>query len=127
MKRLNIRCASLLTFTLMTTAAFAATCGDTGAGFEGWKKDFATATKKADFKKKGLATYATKTIAADRNQKSFKYTLEKFMQVRGWATIISEGRKKKASNAAFFASLEKKYGVPAGVIIARLVEGTERH
>ena len=61
-----------------------------------------------------------KTIAADRNQKSFKYTLEKFMRVRGSATIISQGRKKKASNAAFFALFEKEYGVPAGVIVAIL-------
>jgi membrane-bound lytic murein transglycosylase B len=123
MNRLNITCASLLALTLTTTAAFAATCGDTGAGFEGWKTDFTAEAKKAGVKKKGLAalasaTYATKTIAADRNQKSFKYTLEKFMRVRGSATIISQRRKKKASNAAFFASLEKKYGVPAGVIIA---------
>ncbi|MCO4838736.1 hypothetical protein OAD38_07105 [Ascidiaceihabitans sp.] len=39
MNRLNITCASLLALTLTTTAAFAATCGDTGAGFEGWKTD----------------------------------------------------------------------------------------
>ena len=123
MNRLNITCASLLALTLTTTAAFAAPCGNTGAGFKGWKADFATEAKKAGVKQKGLAalasaTYATKTIAADRNQKSFKYTLEKFMRVRGSATIVSQGRKKKASNAAFFASLEKRYGVPAGVIIA---------
>jgi lytic murein transglycosylase len=123
LNRLNITCASLLALTLTTTAAFAAPCGNTGAGFKGWKADFATEAKKAGVKQKGLAalasaTYATKTIAADRNQKSFKYTLEKFMRVRGSATIVSQGRKKKASNAAFFASLEKRYGVPAGVIIA---------
>ena len=123
LNRLNITCASLLALTLTTTAAFAAPCGNTGAGFKGWKADFATEAKKAGVKQKGLAalasaTYSTKTIAADRNQKSFKYTLEKFMRVRGSATIVSQGRKKKASNAAFFASLEKRYGVPAGVIIA---------
>jgi membrane-bound lytic murein transglycosylase B len=85
-------------------------------------------SQKAGVKKKGLAvlasaTHATKTITADHNQKSFKYTLEKLMRVRSSAAIISQGRKKKASNAAFFALFEKEYGVPAGVIVAIL--GTE--
>ena len=65
-------------------------------------------------------THTTKTIAADHNQKSFKHTLKKFMRVRISAAIISQGRKKKASNAAFFALFEKEYGVPAGVIVAIL-------
>lgn len=79
--------------------------------------------QKAGVKRSGLAAlagakYATKTISADRNQKSFKFTLEKFMKVRDSTTIISKGRKKKAQNAAFFNTLEKQYGVPAGVILA---------
>jgi hypothetical protein len=42
------------------------------------------------------ATHATKTIAADHNQKSFKYTLEKFMRVRGSAAIISQRSEKES-------------------------------
>jgi membrane-bound lytic murein transglycosylase B len=58
-------------------------------------------SQKAGVKKKGLAalasaTHATKTIAADHNQKSFKYTLEKFMRVRGSAAIISQRSEKEA-------------------------------
>jgi len=101
----------------------AATCGNTGAGFETWKGEFAREAKKAGVKKRGLqalgqAQYATRTIAADRNQKSFKYTLEKFMQVRGADTIVAQGRKRKARNPAFYAALEKQYGVPAGILIS---------
>lgn len=108
---------------LMASTAHAATCGNTSAGFDAWKGEFAREAKKAGVKKAGLAAlanarYATKTIAADRNQKSFKYSLSKFMKVRGADTIVAQGRKRKAKNASFFASLEKKYGVPAGVIIA---------
>ena len=44
------------------------------------------------------SSYASKTIAADRNQKSFKYSLEKFLQVRGADTIVAQGRKRKAAN-----------------------------
>lgn len=123
MNRFKITSAALFAFTMTTGLAAAATCGNTGAGFEAWKADFAKDAKQAGVKKKGLAalanaTYATRTIAADRNQKSFKYSLEKFMQVRGSGAIVSKGRKKKSQNAAFFASLEKQFGVPAGVILA---------
>lgn len=102
---------------------WAATCGNTSAGFEAWKADFAPQARKSGVKKKGLSAlsrsqYATRTISADRNQKSFKYSLEKFMEIRGSATIVSIGRKRKARNADFYAALEKKYGVPSGVIIA---------
>ena len=73
--------------------------------------------------KKGIAalmatSYSTVTIGADRNQKSFKYSLEKFLEVRGAQAIISQGRSRKAKNAEFYASLEEEYGVPAGVLIA---------
>ncbi|HMQ57644.1 MAG TPA: lytic murein transglycosylase, partial [Rhizobiaceae bacterium] len=92
-------------------------------GFEAWKKAFAAEAKAAGVNSRGLqalagTTYASKTIAADRNQKSFKYSLSKFMQVRGSNAIISQGRKRKASNAKLFAALEKRYGVPAGPLIA---------
>lgn len=107
----------------LAAPALAAPCGNTSAGFEAWKADFAKTARKAGVKKRGLqalanAQYATRTIAADRNQKSFKYTLEKFMQVRGSTTIVAQGRKRKARNADFYAALERKYKVPAGVLIA---------
>lgn len=101
----------------------AAPCGNTGSGFDAWKKDFAQDAKKAGVGSKGLqalsqARYETRTISADRGQKSFKYTLDKFMQVRGADTIVAQGRKRKARSADFYASLERQYGVPAGVLIA---------
>ena len=40
------------------------------------------------------------------------------MQVRGANTIVAQGRKRKARNPGFYATLEKQYGVPAGVLIA---------
>lgn len=101
----------------------AANCGNTAAGFEAWKADFARTAKRAGVRQAGLnalaqTRYATGTIAADRNQKSFRYSLEKFMQVRGATTIVAQGRRHKARNAEFFAALERKYGVPAGLLIA---------
>ncbi len=101
----------------------AATCGNTGAGFETWKTDFAQEARRAGVGTAGLqalsqAQYATRTIAADRNQKSFRYSLDKFMKVRGADTIVTQGRKRKARNPDFYAALERQYGVPAGILIA---------
>lgn len=114
---------SALLSVLVATTSTAATCGNTSSGFEAWKGEFAREAKRAGVKRRGLkalaqAQYAHKTIAADRNQKSFRYTLDKFMQIRGASTIVARGRKRKARNPAFYASLEKQYGVPAGVIIS---------
>ncbi|WP_413856866.1 lytic murein transglycosylase [Tateyamaria sp.] len=103
--------------------AIAATCGNDGNGFSAWKNEFAKEARKAGIKKRGLealasAQYATRTIAADRNQKSFKYSLDKFMQVRGANTIVAQARKRKSRNPNFYASLERQYGVPSGVLLA---------
>ncbi len=107
----------------LAVPAVAATCGNSGGGFNTWKAAFASEAKAAGVKQRGLdalasAKYATGTIAADRNQKSFKYSLSKFMKVRGADTIVAQGRKRKARNAGFYQSLEKRYGVPAGVLLA---------
>lgn len=105
------------------SAGLAQGCGNSSAGFEAWKAGFAKTAKKAGVKNRGLqalaaAKYASGTIAADRNQKSFRYSLDKFMKVRGANAIVSQGRKRKASNAGFYAALERQYGVPAGVLLA---------
>ncbi|AXI47235.1 murein transglycosylase [Sulfitobacter sp. SK012] len=108
---------------IFSTPALAAQCGNNAGGFDAWKASFAAEAKAAGVKQPGLnalaqARYATGTIKADRNQKSFKYTLDKFMQVRGANTIINKGRSRKAANANFYAALERQYGVPAGVLLA---------
>src|SRR6056297_3705746 len=105
------------------SAALAAPCGNTGQGFESWKAVFAREAASEGVGARGLealraARYATRTIAADRNQKSFRYSLEKFMQVRGADTIVAQGRKRRVRDAAFYNALERQYGVPAGVLIA---------
>jgi lytic murein transglycosylase len=101
----------------------AAPCGDTSAGYEEWKGIMAREARAEGVGKAGIAalkgtSYSRATIGADRNQKSFKYSLAKFMSVRGADTIIAQGRSRKAKNRDFYAALERQYGVPAGVIIA---------
>lgn len=114
----------VVSFAVLTALpAVSATCGNTSAGFAAWKKEFASEAQKSGVKKRGLqalasAQYGKGTISADRNQKSFKYSLQKFMKVRGADTIVAQGRKRKARDANFYASLERRFGVPVGVIIA---------
>ncbi len=119
-----IKTITAITFAFsISTTSFAATCGNTSSGFNTWKNDFASDAKRAGVGKRGLAalagaTYATRTIKADRNQHSFKFTLAKFLKVRGADTIISQGRRRIAKNPSFYKSLEKRFGVPAGVVVA---------
>lgn len=108
---------------MMIGQSVLAQCGNSSAGFNAWKSSFASDAKKAGVRSAGLqalanAQYATRTIAADRNQKSFRYSLDKFMQIRGADTIVAQGRKRKARSPDFYAALERQYGVPAGVLIA---------
>jgi len=105
------------------SGALAAPCGETAQGFDRWKADFARAAAAEGVGPRGLqalqaSRYSTGTIAADRNQKSFRYSLEKFMQIRGADTIVAQGRKRRARDAAFYDALERQYGVPAGILIA---------
>ena len=103
--------------------ANAAQCGNGPGGFEAWKEQFA-----GEARAKGVgataidalmqAHYASATIAADRGQRSFGLSLEQFMAKRGSATIVARGRSLKQSQAALFASIQQRYGVPPGPLIA---------
>lgn len=103
--------------------AEAARCGNNAAGFEAWKRQFAQEAQANGIGERGIAAlmttrYATGTIRADRGQKSFKLSLDAFMAKRGANTIVAQGKGKKAANAALFNSIQKRYGVPPGPLVA---------
>jgi membrane-bound lytic murein transglycosylase B len=117
-----------IVLSLFAPPALAAPCGNTSSGFEEWKPVMAAEAAQAGVGRRGIdalinTTYSTKTISADRNQKSFKYSLDKFLQVRGADAIVSQGRARKAKNPDFYAALERAYGVPPGILLA--VHGME--
>jgi membrane-bound lytic murein transglycosylase B len=107
----------------LSPQADAAQCGSTSAGFEGWKQQFA-----GEARAKGIGAstvsalmatnYAQATINADRGQRSFSLSLDQFLAKRGAATIVSRGRALKQSQGAMFASIQARYGVPPGPLIA---------
>ncbi|MDP3897370.1 MAG: lytic transglycosylase domain-containing protein [Mesorhizobium sp.] len=116
--------AATIAIGLWSGAATAATCGKDASGFEAWKADFAQQAAAAGVKKKGLqalagAQYATATIKVDRAvKKAFSGSVEDFMKRRGGAAIISKGKSLKKTNAAMFADIERRYGVPPGPLLA---------
>ena len=103
--------------------ADAAQCGGSAAGFEAWKRDFSEEARTKGVGGAGIAAlmqtnYATATIAADRGQRSFGLSLDQFLAKRGASTIVARGRSLKQSQAALFASIQQRYGVPPGPLIA---------
>ena len=108
---------------MMSTPALAAKCGNDSGGFNAWKAAFSQEAAARGVGQRALSalantSYATSTIQADRNQRSFRLSFEEFMQKRGAPTIVAQGKKLKAQNAALFQQLEARYGVPAGPLIA---------
>src|SRR4249920_3923831 len=117
--RLRAAAAFAAMLVLMGGPVQAAPCGNNSAGFENWKRIFAQEAAARGIKPKAISalmstTYSSGTIRADRGQKSFKLSLDAFMAKRGAAGIVSTGRQLKAANAALFANIEKRYGVPPG-------------
>src|SRR3984893_16087325 len=119
----TVTVAVLLALVWMTGKAGAAQCGSTAAGFAAWKGQLA---EEARAKGVGASSvealmqtnYATTTIAADRGQRSFGLSLDQFLAKRGASTIVTRGRALKQSQAALFASIQQRYGVPPGPLLA---------
>ena len=119
----TVTVAALVALVWMASEAGAAQCGNTAAGFEAWKGQFAD-----EARRKGVSTstvaalmatnYSTATIAADRGQRSFRLSLEQFLAKRGGPAIVARGRTLKQSHAAMFGSIQQRYGVPPGPLLA---------
>jgi membrane-bound lytic murein transglycosylase B len=103
--------------------ADAAQCGNGAGGFESWKKEFGEEARAKGIGATAVsalmqANYASATIAADRSQRSFSLSLDQFLAKRGGSTIVARGRSLKQSQAALFASIQQRYGVPPGPLLA---------
>lgn len=114
-----------LVLAVWAQGAIAAPCGNTAAGFEGWKGAFAQEARAAGVGTAGLqalaaARYSSQTIAADRNQTGVRYSLDDFIRIRLGSVdgFAATARKRLNANRNFFDALERIYGVPAGVLLA---------
>src|SRR3954469_2059481 len=114
---------ALAALTCSALQANAAQCGNSPAGFDAWKQQFAGEARTQGIGAAGVAAlmqtqYASATIAADRGQKSFRLSLDQFLAKRGGATIVARGRALKRTHGALLASIEDRYGVPPGPLLA---------
>jgi membrane-bound lytic murein transglycosylase B len=115
--------AALAMLACLCARADAAQCGTTAAGFDVWKGQFAEEARAKGVSASSVAAlmqtnYATATIAADRGQRSFGLSLDQFLAKRGASIIVARGRALRQSQAALFASIQQRYGVPPGPLIA---------
>lgn len=111
--------------TLAAAPAVAAPCGNDASGFQRWKQQFAPEAAAVGIGQRGLdalagATYATKTIAADRNQRGVRYELDDFIRIRlgSLDSFAAQAQRRLDRNRGFYQSLEQRYGVPAGILLA---------
>ena len=114
---------AIMALVWMTSNVSAAQCGSTAAGFEAWKRQFADEARGKGISGSTVAalmatSYSTATIAADRRQRSFALSLDQFLAKRGGSSIVARGRALKQSDAALFASIQQRYGVPPGPLLA---------
>jgi membrane-bound lytic murein transglycosylase B len=119
----TVTVAAVVALLGIANQAGAAQCGSTAAGFEAWKQQFADEARARGVSASAAAalratSYASATIRADRGQKSFRLSLDQFLAKRGGPAIVARGRALRQSHAALFASLEQRFGVPPGPLLA---------
>lgn len=109
---------------ISTGSAHAATCGNGSKGFETWKQSFIANSSRHGLKQRVVqsalknVTYNPKVVRLDRNQKSFKLSFNQFYAKRVNNAMIRRGQKLGKTYGRLFKSIERKYGVPAPVILA---------
>lgn len=101
-----------------------ASCGDTPAGFEGWLVSFRQSALDSGISRRtvdaslGAVSYNPSVIELDRSQKAFSMTFEQFYAARVNKARIAQARKELRSNAALFAAIDARFGVPREILVA---------
>ncbi|MEP3045591.1 MAG: lytic murein transglycosylase [Roseibium sp.] len=107
-----------------STPALSASCGNGPGGFNKWRDAFIANSSSYGLKQRTVkaalkdVTYNKKVIRLDRNQKSFKLSFDQFYAKRVNNAMIRRGQKLGKTYGRIFRKVEKKYGVPAPVILA---------
>ncbi len=105
-------------------SASAASCGNTGDGFQQWVQAF-----KAEAQAQGVSartaeaalgnvSYDRNLIAFDRNQKVFKQSFEQFSARMASNARVNGAKSRMARYGAVLQRTEQRTGVPAPVILA---------
>jgi lytic murein transglycosylase len=109
---------------LPAASAFAAECGNDGAGFAGWLERFKAKAAVQGISGATLATaladvsYDRTVVRLDRSQHSFKLSFEQFYARRVGSALIRRGQGLMRTHKATLDRVEKRFGVPGPVLIA---------
>ncbi len=108
---------------VLSGPALAATCQNTGS-YERWLEDFKKDALAQGIPAKVIAeaspslTFDPAIIKRDHGQSVFSQTFLQFSDRMVGGARIPNGQAKIKQNAALFSQIEKKYGVPAPVLVA---------
>ncbi|MBA5724341.1 lytic transglycosylase domain-containing protein [Candidatus Liberibacter sp.] len=114
----------VLLVTGFSSTSILALCGNTPDRFQEWISE----TRESALQK-GIdpivldnalsnISYSHSTINLDRNQSVFNLSFEEFINKRGASSIIVKGKEMRAKHADFLLSIENRYGVLPGVLMA---------
>ena len=105
-------------------AAALADCGNDGTGFSGWLERFKARAVAAGISRSAVesalagVSYDRTVVRLDRSQKSFKLSFEAFYARRVGSALIRRGQNLMRTHRATLDRVEKRFGVPAPVIVA---------
>ena len=104
--------------------ALAASCGNSGAGFNRWLANYKAQaaargiSRSTISKTLGGVTYHRRIVRLDRSQKSFKLSFKQFYARRVGSALMRRARSRMSKYARLLRSIEKRYGVPAPILIS---------
>jgi lytic murein transglycosylase len=104
--------------------AHAQSCGNGPEGFSRWIEAFKGRARSAGVSagaiERGLSgvSYDGRVIRLDRGQKSFRLSFEEFYKRRVSSSMLKRGRGIIGQRKALLDQIERRYGVPAEILIA---------
>jgi lytic murein transglycosylase len=109
---------------LLPVGSAVADCGNDGAGFAGWLERFKAKAASQGISRSAIeraladVSYDRTVVRLDRSQKSFKLSFEEFYARRVGGSLIRRGQGLMRTHRATLDRVEKRFGVPAAVIVA---------
>jgi lytic murein transglycosylase len=116
--------ALALMLTILPTVTRAADCGHDGHGFDAWIAQFKQRAAAQGISPAVLAaalagiSYDSTVVRLDRSQKSFKLSFEEFYARRVGSGLMRRGQALMRQHQATLDRIEKRFGVPAPILIA---------
>lgn len=106
------------------TGVEAKSCGSSAAGFQSWLQDFKGRAAASGISKRTIGSalsgiqYDRNVVRLDNSQHSFKLSFNAFYARRVSPALISRGRAKIKQYRNVLNRMEKRFGVPAEIVVA---------